>query len=136
MSWQDNLLFVLDGIKGHLVLWTDQLNNIVDVAISNPDSILVLYDSSNKIAKMSIKPLHLCVQELVSMKEWLQSCKVRRYLCQVIVKSFGICTKTLSVFGVIRISYKMLCPLVPYRALSVSLQLVTISNLAVDFRLR
>ena len=76
MSWQDNSLFVLDGIKGHLVLWTDQLNNIVDIAVSNPDSILVLYDGSNKIAKMSIKPLHLCVQELVSMKEWIQSCKV------------------------------------------------------------
>ena len=76
VTWQGNSLFVLDAIKGHLVLWTDQLNNIVDVAVSNPDSILVLYDNSNKIAKLNIKPLHLCVQELVGMKDWLQSSKV------------------------------------------------------------
>ena len=74
-------MFVLDAIKGHLVLWTDQLNNIVDVAVSNPDSILVLYDNSNKIAKLSIKPLHLCIQELVGMKDWLQSSKVSVLMC-------------------------------------------------------
>ena len=67
---------MLDAIKGHLVLWTDQLNNIVDIAVSNPDSILVLYDNSSKIAKLSVKPLHLCMQELVAMKDWPQSSKV------------------------------------------------------------
>lgn len=67
---------MLDAIKGHLVLWTDQLNNIVDIAVSNPDSILVLYDNSSKIAKLSVKPLHLCMQELVVMKDWPQSSKV------------------------------------------------------------
>ena len=81
VSWQESSLVVVDGIKGHLVLWTDQLNNIVDVAVSNPDSILVLYDGSSKITKLSVKPLHLCVQELVGMKEWLQSCKVRTCVC-------------------------------------------------------
>jgi len=71
---------MFDAIKGHLVLWTDQLNNIVDIAVSNPDSILVLYDNSNKIAKLSVKPLHMCVQELVGMEEWLQSSKVSNQL--------------------------------------------------------
>ena len=81
MSWHEGSLVVVDGIKGHLVLWTNQLNNIVDVAVSNPDSILVLYDGCSKIAKLSVKPLHLCVQELVGMKEWLQSCKVSTCMC-------------------------------------------------------
>ena len=71
---------MFDAVKGHLILWTDKLTNIVEVAVGNPDSLLVLYDNSNKIAKLGVKTVQHCVQELANMGEWLQACKVRLYV--------------------------------------------------------
>ena len=76
VSWQDSSLYVFDAVRGHLILWTDELTNIVEVAVGNPDSLLVLYDNSNKIAKLSVRSVQRCVQELANMGEWLQAYKV------------------------------------------------------------
>ncbi|XP_065912533.1 BLOC-2 complex member HPS5-like isoform X2 [Dysidea avara] len=76
VSWQDSSLYVFDAVRGHLILWTDELTNIVEVAVGNPDSLLVLYDNSNKIAKLSVRSVQRCVQELANMGEWLQAYKM------------------------------------------------------------
>lgn len=71
---------MFDAVRGHLILWTDELTNIVEVAVGNADSLLVLYDNSNKLAKLSVSTVQNSVLELANLGEWLQACKVRRFM--------------------------------------------------------
>ena len=71
---------MFDAVRGHLILWTDELTNIVEVAVGNADSLLVLYDNSNKLAKLSVNTVQNSVLELANLGEWLQACKVRRFM--------------------------------------------------------
>jgi len=82
---------VFDAVRGHLILWTDKLTNIVEVAVGNSDSLLVLYDNSNKIAKLGVKTVQSCVQELANMGEWLQACKVIYLFKDNISSLFDFC---------------------------------------------